>query len=255
MTHILILESNTPDRVAKGMADAQPLLRTLPDLAEGVELSVAEPYATPLDPGLLADVDGVIFTGSGVDWCVDDPRATPLVDAMRLAFAAGVPVWGSCNGMQLAAVVLGGQCGASPNGREDGLARDIALTPEGRDHPMMEGRRDGFAVACVHRDEVTALPEGATLLAANAHSPVQAFAYDRDGVDFWGVQYHPEYSGPHVAVSLRSRPGLEQMAADLEQVEQDADAASRLGIGATALSLRERATELGNWITHLRGRG
>ena len=104
---------------------------------------------------------------------------------MRKVFEAGLPTLGSCNGMQLAASVLGGQSSASPNGREDGLARDVTLTEAGRAHPFMAGRIDGYAAPCVHRDEVSRLPDGAVVLATNNHSEVQAFAYENDGIRFW----------------------------------------------------------------------
>ena len=103
---------------------------------------------------------------------------------MRDGFAVGLPTIGSCNGMQLAASVLGGSSTASPNGREDGLSGDIRLTNAGRNHVMMAGREDGYAVPCTHRDEVVRLPEVGVRLAGNGHSAVQAFAIDCDGIDF-----------------------------------------------------------------------
>ncbi len=254
MTRILILESNTPDMVAAGLSDAQPFVDTFPVLVSGLNLTVAEPYAAPVDADQLHNADGIVFSGSGVEWGVDDPRAAPLARAMETVFDTGLPVWGSCNGMQLAAVVLGGASGTSPNGREDGIARDIRLTDAGRAHPMMAGRTDGFGCPCVHRDEVTTLPEGATLLAGNAHSPVQAFVYDQDGVDFWGTQYHPELAAPTIAQWLRKRPGLKAMAADLDVAEDDPGAAARLGTTPAELAVQERAIELQNWIAHVRAR-
>ena len=104
------------------------------------------------------------------------------------AFAAGTPSFGSCWGMQTAAVALGGETKAGPNGVEVGFAR--AIRPA--DHPMMAGRRDGFDALAMHRDDVTRAPEGAVVTASNDHTAVQAFAYEAGDADFWGVQYHPE---------------------------------------------------------------
>ncbi|MEX0283131.1 MAG: type 1 glutamine amidotransferase [Paracoccaceae bacterium] len=251
MPRILIVESNTPDLVAAGRVAAQPFAATLPHLADDISLQTVSPYAASFDAAVLKDVDAVVFTGSGVDWCVDDERAQPLADAMRATFDAGLPVWGSCNGMQLAAVVLGGGSGASPNGREDGVAQQIELTGLGRSHPMLAGRCDGYGVLCIHRDEVTALPDGAELLASNAHSPVQAFAYFKDGVDFWGTQYHPEYAPIHVAGGLQWMPEAAEMVADLNAAEHNAAAAARLGTSVQELSLPIRSIELRNWLGHI----
>ncbi len=258
MTRILILESNSPEMVARGTADAAPFLDTLPQLSDDVVLTVAEPYVAPLSPALLDEAQAVIFTGSGVSWSVDDPRAQPLAQAMRAVFDRGLPVWGSCNGMQLAAHVLGGTVGASPKGNEDGMARDLRLTEGGRAHPMMAGRADGFAAPCVHRDEVQRLPEGAVLLAANDHSPIQAFAYLGNGVDFWGVQYHPEASPAQIARWIDGRatrtPEMEEIADAMRAVDADPTGARKLGVDPADLTLHSRARELTNWLAHIKDR-
>jgi len=58
------------------------------------------------------------------------------LDLARAAFAARVPSFGSCWAAQIAVVAAGGIVRANPRGREMGIARKIALTPEGRGHPM-----------------------------------------------------------------------------------------------------------------------
>ena len=75
-----------------------------------------------------------------------------------------------------------------------GIARKILLTAEGRNHPMYEGKSPTFDAFICHLDEVTELPEGATLLATNRFTHVQGLEVRHlEGV-FWGVQYHPEYT-------------------------------------------------------------
>ena len=230
-----------------GEAYASAVVRADPSC----KVKIVCPYEGEALPDLRG-VDGVAFTGSAVDWNTDDPRAEPLAHAMRQVFAAGVPTFGSCNGMQLAASVLGGASDASPNGREDGLAKDIRLTEAGRAHPMFEGREDGFAVPCVHRDEVTRLPDGAVVLAGNAHTPVQAFEYARDGVRFWGVQYHPEYTLDFIGKRVLDWGRLHaDIAEDLQVADQDEDAAARLGVRFSDMQTPMRMTELRNWLASL----
>jgi len=246
---ILIVESNSPEITATGQCAATPFVDTLAILDPQIRTRVVAPYETLLEE--VGEVDGIIFTGSGVTWSVDAPEAAPLRETMERVLDAGVPIWGSCNGLQLAAVVLGGAVGASPNGQELGLARDMTLTKAGAEHAMMVGRDKGFAVPCLHRDEVQSLPEGAVLLAGNAHSPVQAMAYEQGGVQFWGTQYHPEMSPRSVARGLRGYGLFQDRLADLEALEQaesDADAAARLGSSMAELSPTGRARELSNWL-------
>lgn len=256
MTRILILEGNSVQIVQRGQSSAAGFIATLMAINPGLWLAVQNPYAAPVAAADLQGIDAVVFTGSAVDWNTSDPRGQVQADAMRRVFDTGLPVWGSCNGLQLLATVLGGSVGASPNGVEAGLAQDIRLTEAGRVHPMMAGRADGFAVPCIHRDEIQTLPEGVVLLAGNAHSPVQAVAYERDGINYWGTQYHPELA-PQAIAAILSR--LDQTAhaariADLSACDTDAAAAQRLGTSTEAMAVQQRTVELRNWLRHVAAR-
>ena len=93
----------------------------------------------------------------------------------------------------MAAVAAGGEVRANPRGREMGLARKMMLTPEGRSHPMYEGKPTVFEGYITHEDEVTHLPPGALLLATNQFTHVQALSVTHKRGTFWATQYHPEY--------------------------------------------------------------
>ncbi|MEX0302547.1 MAG: type 1 glutamine amidotransferase [Leisingera sp.] len=256
MTVILIVESNTPEMVAAGQAASAGVIRSFAALSPQAEIRVVAPYAAPVGKEAFAAADGIVFTGSGVSWSADAPEAAPLQAAMELALDCGRPIWGSCNGLQLASAVLGGGVGASPNGIEVGMARELQMTDAGRTHPMLEGRHDGWAVPCVHRDEVQRLPEGAVLLAGNAHSPVQAMAYEQGGVRFWGAQYHPELRISDVGGYVTARgifAGHAGMAEDCAVADRDAAAATRLGTSLEALAPENRLRELANWVGMVTG--
>ncbi len=256
MARVLVVDSDTAElnarrRARAGDTTGDGYASALTQLDATCQTEIICPYEGDATPD-LRHFDGVAFTGSGVEWNTDDPRAEPLAEVMRATFAAGIPSFGSCNGMQLAASVLGGASEASPNGREDGLALDVRLTEAGRQHPMMAGRRDGFAVPCVHRDEITRLPEGAVVLAGNTHTPVQAICIEREGFRFWGVQYHPEYSLPFIGRGVRDwNRWPADKAADLEIAHQDAAAARRLGARFEDLQTPARISELRNWLSSL----
>src|SRR5271168_1188956 len=76
-------------------------------------LNIADGEALPLGTA-LSDFDGVMIPGSPLHIYDSTPSVTRQIDFARAAFAAGVPVWGSCWGLQLAMVALGGQ--AQPTG-------------------------------------------------------------------------------------------------------------------------------------------
>ena len=58
----------------------------------------------------------------------------------------------------MAVVAAGGTVRANPRGREMGIARKIALTPEGRGHPLYAGKGSVFDAFISHVDEITHLP-------------------------------------------------------------------------------------------------
>lgn len=88
----------------------------------------------------------------------------------------GVPQYGSCWAAQIAVAAAGGHCASNPRGREMGVARKIALSPEGRSHPMFEGKPSVFDAFTSHNDEVTHLPPGGIALGGNDFTTVQAVA-------------------------------------------------------------------------------
>ncbi len=256
---ILIVEGNTPAMISGGCTPAAHyFIRAFGDLDESVKYKVSCPYAVPFQVGELEEIDGIVFTGSGVEWSCDAEEAAPLRRAMEHAFENGLPVWGSCNGLQLAAVLLGGAVGASLNGPEVGLSKAIRKTDAGKEHAGLAGREDIYAVPCIHRDEIKHLPTDALVLAENDHSPVQAFAYSTDGVDFWGTQYHPECTPLSIAEALKTSNkdfvGKIAMIYDLEISEDDPAAAERLGATCEALRPAIRTIELGNWLKHVKDR-
>ncbi len=258
MTRILILESETPEVLAEyGNSLAIAYGEALQQIDADIGFRVASPYRGKFGSGHLDGIDAVVFPGSRVHWSTDDDLARPLRAAMQRVFDAGIPVFGSCNGLQCAAVVLGGRVAWSAD-LEVGLAQNVELTPAGREHPMMRGRQSRFAVPAMHRDQVTELPRDAVRLAGNAHSSCQAFAYECQGVSFWGVQYHPEISAADVGRGIQLQADkygeFRYLVDDLLQAESDEAAAARIGSSRRELSAPLRDTELRNWLSQVADR-
>ncbi|MEM6577473.1 MAG: type 1 glutamine amidotransferase [Pseudomonadota bacterium] len=251
MTVFLIVEANTPALVAKGLSGAWPFQRSLASLLPEAEIRLWNPYAAPLTDRALDGVDGVIFTGGGEIWCVTAPEVAPQRAAMDLVLHHALPVWGSCNGMQLAALALGAEIGPCDKGLEVGLAKDLVLTDAGRAHPMMSGRSGPFAVPCVHRDEIKVLPESAVCLASNAHTRMQAMASDCDGAPVWGTQYHPELGLDDIATYLQADGIFESsrgLMPHVVEAERDPEAVRHLGASPDDLRLATRTLEFANWL-------
>ncbi len=146
-----------------------------------------------LPPGAaLENYDGVTMTGSALNIYNGGAAVTRQIELVKAVFAAGVPFFGSCWGLQVAVTAAGGEVRANPRGREFGFARRVCLSDAGREHPLFAGKPIVFEAPTVHRDEIASLPAGAATLAVNDFG-VQAASFNVGRGTFWGVQYHPEY--------------------------------------------------------------
>ena len=248
--------------VASGDGYAEALHHFEPNLGCTV-LNAADGETLP--PGVaLTDFDGVAWTGSALSAYRDEPAVRGQIDLARQVFDAGVPCVGSCWGLQIMCAALGGEVRANPKGVEVGIARRIELTAEGETHPMYDGKGPSFDAIAIHRDDVATIPNGATVLAANAMSQVQALAIDTEGGRFWGVQYHPEFDLATIALLIRRDQedlidqGLFRAAddvrsltahfAELHEEPTRKDLAWRYGLDGAVLDPAHRMRELANWL-------
>ena len=256
---ILIIECNPPDLTAAPgylVADQFKAVFASPEPCK--DYGVAHPYATNFETCSLGQFDSVVFTVSDVNWGVHGKESSPLHTVMEYIFKIDLPVWGSCNGMQLAAVVQGGAVRSSPNGLKVGVAKGIRKTEADNSDFALHGRTDIFAVLGVHHDEVDRLPIGAVHLAENDHSSIQSFTFRAEGIHFLGAQYHPKCSANTIAKSLREGSCIFSTAPtliiDLKMWDSDVEAAKRLGITCDALGSEERTRELATWLIHVKDR-
>lgn len=227
----------------------------------------ADPDSALPKGAAIEQYDGIAWTGSSLTVYADDPKVTPQIEFARAAFEAQVPSFGSCWAAQIAVVAAGGRCAANPRGREMGIARKIALTPDGRSHPLYQGKKAVFDAFISHEDEVTHLPSGAVLLASNGFTNVQAVTVTHKGGVFWGLQYHPEYDLHELArlcycrktklVKLgffKDEDAAQHFVDQLEALHQDPsrrDIAWLLAIDEDVTNEDIRRAEVRNWIRHL----
>ena len=156
----------------------------------------------------IGSFDAVAITGSALNVYDSGAHIERQVQLARAVFAAGVPFFGSCWGMQVAVTAAGGRVGRNPLGREFGFGRRIELSAAGRGHAMFAHKPDVFEAITVHGDDVAELPPDCTVLASNEMG-VQALEVRHGAGVCWGVQYHPEYTFAEIAATaLRYGPTL-----------------------------------------------
>lgn len=234
------------------------------DASLRIDIVLAADGAAEFPAGVgLDDYDGVTMTGSALNIYNGGPPVTRQIDLAKAVFAAGVPFFGSCWGLQVAVTAAGGEVHANPQGREFGFARRILLTDAGREHPLFAGKPAVFEAPTVHRDSIAALPGGAAILARNDFG-VQAAAFTFGRGTFWGVQYHPEYDYVDVAATaerygdtlvsegiFRDRPALDAFAAELRTLQADPSDTTlfwKHALGPAVQTETLRLLEIRNWL-------
>ena len=177
---VLVVEHEAacpPAHVGRWLADA------------GCVVEVCRPYAGDPLPA-LAPYDALLVLGGSVGANDDlDAPWLPEVRAMvREAVGTMLPTLGICLGHQLIAVALGGTVEKNPRGQQVGLLEHGWLSEAGQD-PLLAGSALPRRGVQWNSDVVTALPDGAELLAATPEGEPQAIRF---AATVWGVQSHPE---------------------------------------------------------------
>ncbi len=246
---------------------ADMLLQHLPDAVYDILLP-SDPDVEMPSTKALGAYTGIIWTGCNLSINdTENPSVSGQIDLARDAYEVGVPSFGSCWGIQIAAVAAGGKVEPNPKGREMGMGRKIYLTSEARNHPMFEGKPDVFEGFVSHDDMVTDVPPGSTLLAGNSFARVQALAITHKKGTFWATQYHCEYNLHEMARLIVAREkklvaggffrGHEDLMHLVDRMEALATEPDRsdlrwqLAIDDDVLSDPIRQCEFVNWINNL----
>ncbi|SDC07929.1 glutamine-hydrolyzing GMP synthase [Nocardioides lianchengensis] len=138
------------------------------------------PHTLPVEEILARKPKAIILSGGPSSVYAE---GAPGIDTA--IFTSGTPVFGMCYGFQLMASGLGGEV-AHTGAREYGRT-DVVVGEPGT---LLADIPAEHRVWMSHGDSVTAAPEGFTVLASTASTPVAAFENVDSGLA--GVQWHPE---------------------------------------------------------------
>jgi GMP synthase (glutamine-hydrolysing) len=250
---------------------AEMLKKYMPD----AEYEVFFPTDTEVDqfPGQekLSSFTGIIWTGADLD--INEthiPTNAAQIKLAELAYELGNDSWGSCWGIQMAAVAAGGSVERNPRGREMGFGRKILKTSEGKNHPMLKGKPDIFLAFESHYDIVINVPQGGIVLARNPFSGIQSMTVKHKKGTFWASQYHPEYNLHEVArltvarEKLLTEHGLfknhDDMMSYVDKMEElysnpgRTDLLWQLGIDEDIIDDSIRQAEFKNWLDFIRNK-
>ncbi|SEK40079.1 GMP synthase (glutamine-hydrolysing) [Roseovarius nanhaiticus] len=170
-------------------------------------------------PASITDCDGWLITGSKHGAYEPHPWIPPLEQFIRDVYADGRPMVGICFGHQIIAQALGGTV--------EKYSKGWAV---GRQEYMIDGQT--LALNAWHQDQVTRIPDGATVIGRNEFCDNAALVYDNR---IMTVQPHPEHTAEFVGRLAESRgrglvpdPLLDEAIAQLDQPTQEQTIAGRM---------------------------
>jgi GMP synthase-like glutamine amidotransferase len=208
-----------------------------------VALDEGEPV--PADPRAYS---GLGFMGGPMSANDELPWTQPVLQLMRDAVAAKVPVIGHCLGGQMLARAMGGQVSRNP-------VKEIGWVPVTiEDSPIaqawFQGAASPFATFQWHEDTFT-LPPGATRILTGTHCPNQAYVLDDRHL---GMQCHVEITAEMIDTWCRT--GISDIDENVGRSPAVQDAATIRSLIARNLTpLSATADRLyARWITNLAGR-
>jgi GMP synthase-like glutamine amidotransferase len=171
----------------------------------------------PADPSAC---DAWITTGSRASVYDDTEWIRTAVSFVRKIADAGRPYAGICFGHQLLARALGAEVKRASAGWGVGVLPMRVVRAEA----WMIPARPTVRLQYMHADQVTTLPDGATLLGEAPHCPVAMFQY---GAHLLGIEAHPEFTAAYARALIDDRRArIGERAADeaLSRVDEATDA-------------------------------
>ena len=170
-------------------------------------------------PASVSECDGWLITGSRHGAYEDHPWIPPLEQFIRDSFKAHVPLVGICFGHQIIAQAMGGKV--------EKFAGGWAVGPQDYD---FDG--ETLTLNAWHQDQVTKVPPGAKVVAANDFCAHAALLYDDRA---FTLQAHPEYRSDFIDGLMRTRGKgvvpdelMAKAAARFDQPLQDQTMAARI---------------------------
>lgn len=150
------------------------------------------------------DCDAWLVTGSKFGVYDPEPWIDPLKDFLRAVRAARVPLIGVCFGHQIMAEAFGGRAEKSAKGWGCGVhAYRFETVPA-----WISKADDRFEVHAMHQDQVTAIPEDATVLASSPFCEFAMLSYgDPELPDAISIQPHPEFGTDYARDLVALRTG------------------------------------------------
>ena len=197
--------------------------------------------------------DGLIWGGSSLNIYNDCIEIRRQISFMKECFKNINKILAICWGMQVAVTAAGGTVKKSTNGAHIGIANDIEINQNGKNHPLYISKNKKFNSPAFNFDEVVTLPEGAINLASNKINKIQSVHFKSGVSDVWGIQYHPEITYHKMITLINLR--RDKLINDRKCFKDEKEIQNHIKFIEEEIKCSEknsRMLELKNWLAYLK---
>ena len=257
---LLIVEGNTKKENinfnnAGCVPQSQNFKKHIQKIEPNSEIDIVEPTddnSTSKIFSSLKKYDGVVLTGSTLRLNKDTKEVKKHIEFAKTCFKYEKKIFGACWGLQVTVMAAGGKCRVSPSGPHIGIAHDIKLTEEGKNHKIYLSKPAKFTTPAFNYDEVEIPPKNSILLASDKINKFQALHFYVGKSEIWGLQYHPEIPYDYMIklIKHRSKDMLEK---NIFKNQNEINAhVSSIEKAKLDLSDDSRTIELKNWLNYIK---
>ena len=257
---LLIVEGNTKKENinfnnAGCVPQSQNFKKHIQKIEPNSEIDIVEPTddnSTSKIFSSLKKYDGVVLTGSTLRLNKDTKEVKKHIEFANTCFKYEKKIFGACWGLQVTVMAAGGKCRVSPSGPHIGIAHDIKLTEEGKNHKIYLSKPAKFTTPAFNYDEVEIPPKNSILLASDKINKFQALHFYVGKSEIWGLQYHPEIPYDYMIklIKHRSKDMLEK---NIFKNQNEINAhVSSIEKAKLDLSDDSRTIELKNWLNYIK---
>ena len=199
--NILIVEGNNKEdseffiKVA-GASAADNLKNLILEIESSSNIEIINPNNDNDTANALKNMSkysGIVFTGGAM-------RLNDMTDVIKkhINFASNCftqkkKILAICWGLQVCSTAAGGKVNPGKNGAHIGIASDVIINNEGKEHFIYKDKKNKFTTPAFNFDEVTELPKDAILLSSDKVNNVMGVSFTAGNSEITGLQYHPDY--------------------------------------------------------------
>lgn len=256
----LIVEGNNKEDTANFfeagcISQSENFKKHIKKMEPNCEVDIIEPVDDIAISNVINSIkqyDGIVLTGGAMRINDNTPEIKKHIDFAKKCFEYEKKIFAACWGLQVAVEAAGGKIKKSSNGAHIGIAYDVELTNEGKNHKIFFSKRDKFTTPAFNYDEIEIPPKDSILLASDKINKFMALHFTVGKSEIWALQYHPEIPYEYMIKLIKKRSNDmidKQIFKNENELKQHINSIEKED---SLLTYNNRTIELKNWLRYVK---